>query len=54
MYLIYYKENGQRTWIKSEDHNLKKALHNLYIEPNVDKNEICYIRINQIWEQYTE
>lgn len=54
MYLIYYKTtDGSRTWIKSEDHNIKQSLHKIYIEPDTDKNEVYYEKIKD-WEQYTE
>lgn len=36
MYLIYWIENKNRTWIMSEDEKIKKALHDIYNKPNVE------------------
>lgn len=50
MYLIYYKENKKRTWIKAEKKNLKIALQELYKNPNVE--EIYYVSISHKWKEY--
>jgi hypothetical protein len=35
MYLIYYKENGKRTWIMSTEVSLAKSLHEIWSNPDV-------------------
>lgn len=52
MYLIYWMENKNRIWIMSEDEKINKALHDIYNKKNVE--DVRYVQIRGIWEQYTE
>lgn len=52
MYLIYWIENKNRTWIMSEDEKINKAFHDIYNKENVE--DVRYVQIRGIWEEYSE